>query len=199
MNSTGSERIKEVFKSMGYAFFEKGDFNLNIIGIRNMNDRDANTFNDELHLIYNENGQEVHKVYEFTTDPGLSYRTKPMNAKGCAILVPGQYRSAYAIGMHKGYKALVQKKNLKVYRDGNKDRKLDFDTMTIEEGNSFGINIHKAEKIPENVNTWSAGCQVFKKSADFAEFIKICEKSAKLYGDSFTYTLITTDEINNGM
>jgi hypothetical protein len=195
MNSAGSERIKEVFKSMGYAFFENGDFNLNIIGIRNLNGRDANTFNDELHLIYNENGQEVHKIYEFTVDPGLTYRTDPMNPKGCAILVPGQYRSVYALGMHKGYKALVQKKNMKVYRDGSKDRKLDFDTASIEEGSGFGINIHKAGKDSDSVNNWSAGCQVFKKESDFDGFIEICEKSAQKYGNSFTYTLITSEEI----
>ena len=56
----------------------------------------------------------------------------------------------------------------------------------------FGINIHRSAKKGEstNVNKWSAGCQVFKNSLDYDIFICICEKSAEIYGNSFTYTLL---------
>jgi len=39
------------------------------------------------------------------------------------------------------------------------------------------------------------GCQVFKKAADFEEFMKICRKSKDIHGNRFTYTLIETKDI----
>ena len=45
------------------------------------------------------------------------------------------------------------------------------------------------------MNNWSAGCQVFKKSSDFDEFMKLVDKQKKLYGNNFTYTLIDTRAI----
>ena len=100
------------------------------------------------------------------------------NAKGTAILVPGQYRGCWAIGKHNGkYKALVQIKPVKVYRDGNKDMIYDLLPETINEG-LFGINIHRSnEAITRNtVDMYSAGCQVFNNPNDFKNFIAICEK-----------------------
>jgi hypothetical protein len=45
------------------------------------------------------------------------------------------------------------------------------------------------------VENWSEGCQVFKRAADFEEFMTICRKSAKIHGASFTYTLIESKDI----
>jgi hypothetical protein len=45
------------------------------------------------------------------------------------------------------------------------------------------------------VENWSEGCQVFKKAADFEEFMKICRKSRDKHGNSFTYTLIESSDI----
>jgi hypothetical protein len=39
------------------------------------------------------------------------------------------------------------------------------------------------------------GCQVFKRVKDFDEFMKIVKKSAKIHGNSFTYTLIESNDI----
>ena len=52
-------------------------------------------------------------------------------------------------------------------------------------------------EIPDStyVENWSEGCQVFKKSADFEAFMKICRKSKDLHGNSFTYTLIESTDI----
>jgi hypothetical protein len=36
---------------------------------------------------------------------------------------------------------------------------------------------------------------VFKKSADFDEFMLIVKKAAALHGNSFTYTLLNSNEI----
>ena len=126
-----------------------------------------------------------------------------MNVDGTAILVPGQYRGAYKIGLHRGsYEALVQRGSgdkVKVYRDGNKDDILDMDPEDIAEGR-YGINIHKSssrDEGSENVDKWSAGCQVFSKpgSDGFEAFMALCNKSAEIYSDQFTYTLIVAPEL----
>jgi hypothetical protein len=115
------------------------------------------------------------------------------NVNGVARLVEGQYRGSHALGLHQGkYEALKQAKAVKVYRDPNKD--LTFDEKTIDEG-IFGINIHKAGQDSTWVENWSEGCQVFKRVKDFDEFMKIVKKSAKIHGNSFTYTLIESNDI----
>ena len=100
------------------------------------------------------------------------------------------------IRLHNGkYKALGQQKNVKVYRDKTKDMKFEFDPKTIDEG-MFGINIHRASTSESyNVENWSAGCQVFKRAKDFNQFLAICEKAAKIHGNSFTLTLLESKDI----
>ena len=69
-----------------------------------------------------------------------------------------------------------------------------YDESKIQEG-IFGINIHKAGADSTYVENWSEGCQVFKRVKDFDEFMKICKKSAKIHGNSFSYTLIESSDI----
>ena len=45
------------------------------------------------------------------------------------------------------------------------------------------------------VENWSEGCQVFKRSKDFDEFMAICRKAREKHGNSFTYTLIESTDI----
>lgn len=192
--------FEQLFKRKGYAYFTKGAYNLNIIGIRtNHNNEITNKFDDFLILIYNTpNGKNIRHIYDITTEPGTYYMQKGLlNPKGAAILVPGQYRGCWQIGLHRGkYKALCQKKAVKVYRDGNKDDKYDLKSETIEDG-IFGINIHRASQTSttNTVDKYSAGCQVFKINMQFQAFIRYCEKQRELYGNSFTYTLINEDDL----
>lgn len=69
-----------------------------------------------------------------------------------------------------------------------------FDEKTIQEG-IFGINIHKAGVDSTFVENWSEGCQVFKRSKDFDEFMAIVRKSKAVHGNSFTYTLINSNDL----
>ena len=115
----------------------------------------------------------------------------PLSSKGTAILVPGQYKSSYVVSKHRGqYDALCQRKPVKVYRDNNKDKVYNKDPKSIQEG-LFGINIHRAARRGDvdKVNGYSAGCQVFKRASDFNYFMKLVNKSKKIHGDLFTYTL----------
>ena len=192
------EQIESSVKSKGYVWFEdtnnKG-FDVNIIGVRNSStgQKVTNAFDDCLTLSYKENGELKFHCWPATTDPGKKGVLEYHNAAGVARLVEGQYRGSHTIRLHQGkYEALGQAKNVKVYRDANKD--LNYDENKIQEG-LFGINIHKAGADSTYVENWSEGCQVFKKSADFEEFMKICRKSRDIHGNSFTYTLIESTDI----
>lgn len=187
--------IEQAIKSKGYAWFDDGDYNLNIVGIRNSatGQRVTNLFDDSLVVSYKVAGTWVHRTWEITTDPGKKGVMEFHNPLGVARLVEGQYRGAWQIGLHKGkYEALTQLKPVKVYRDKNRD--LAYDETKITEG-IYGINIHKAGKVSTFVENWSEGCQVFKRTDAFDEFMRICKKSAQLYGNRFTYTLIESADI----
>ena len=192
------EQIETAVKSKGYVWFEdtanKG-YDVNIVGIRNAatGQKVTNAFDDYLTISYKENGQWKCHVWPATTDPGKKGVMESKNKDGVARLVEGQYRGSHIIRLHQGkYEALGQDKPVKVYRDANKD--MTYDENKITEG-VYGINIHKAGADSTYVENWSEGCQVFKKSADFEAFMKICRKSKDIHGNRFTYTLIETKDI----
>lgn len=190
------EEIKAIIKDKGYVWFDGGDYDVNTISFRNpkTGHKVTNQFDDLLTLTFRDNGNWIVKEYPVTVDPGTKPMQNPTNKKGCAILVPGQYRSTYTVRLHAGkHEALCQKndKPVKVYRDNTKDTVYNLDPTTIESG-VFGINIHRSSLSGESntVDHWSEGCTVFKKLRDFNEFMTIINKSKNLYGNSFTYTLI---------
>ena len=185
--------FKSILEKKGYKYFGEGDYNLNIIGVRSP--LKGNEFNDALCVEYWKGSNQYIHVAACTTDPGYKSLSHPQNIKGCAILVPGQYRGCWKIGLHKGqYEALVQCKPVKVYRDNNKDYYLDCDPRNIEEG-IFGINIHKAGISSTVVDGWSAGCTVFAKAAEFDDFMRLVKLSASEYGNRFTYTLLEEKDL----
>lgn len=192
------ENLKRIVLKKGYIFFDdknnKG-FDVNIIGIRNnMPGNDVtNYFDDWITISYKQNNEWQFKIWPATTDPGRKGVLEYHNINGVARVIPGQYRASHRIGLHQGkYEALVQNKPLKIFRDSNKD--LVFDENKIQEG-LFGINIHKAGKDSNLVENWSEGCQVFKRSADFDEFMNICNIAKKIHGNSFSYTLIESNDL----
>ena len=198
-NKCLNANFEKILSNKGYVFFNRGDYNLNIIGVRHKGSAVTNHFDDCLVVIYNTATEKnVKKVFPITTVPGMKAMKHPMASKGTAILKPGQYRGAYKIGYHKGkYKALVQSKPLPVYRDGNKDNKFDLNPTAIDNG-IFGINIHKAGDSTKGstlVDGWSYGCQVFQKNIDFSAFMRLVDRAASLYGNSFTYTLINEEDL----
>lgn len=189
------EQIEAAVKAKGYKYFENGDFNVNIIGVRNSStgNKVTNVFDDHLTISYKENGDWKFKIWPATTEPGKKGMLEGKATGGVAFVVPGQYPGSHQLGLHQGkYEALRQKANIKVYRDANKN--MTYDETKITEG-VYGINIHKAGANSTYVENWSEGCQVFKKSADFDAFMAICKKAATLGGNSFTYTLIESKDI----
>ena len=190
--------FEKLFKAKGYVWFTKGNYNLNIIGIRSNNkNKVTNKYDDMLVVDYNTGNGHKRVCYTITTEPGIYYIKNLCNSKGAAILVPGQYRGCWQIGLHRGkYKALCQKKEVKVYRDNNKNMIYDINPENIDKG-IFGINIHRSNETytRNTIDQYSAGCQVFNNPVEFNAFMRLCEEQRKLYGKSFTYTLINEEDM----
>ena len=196
------EQIKRTLEKKGYKWFDTGDYNVNIVGIRNAETagRVTNRFDDTMTISFKEDG--VWKYYEFdcTTDPGSHYMDAPIvESKGTAILKEGQYRGSHKIRKHQGrYEALGQCKPVTVYRDNNRDDIYNLNTENTDTG-LFGINIHRATKYAgkksTQVDKWSAGCQVIADNDDWRFFMKIMRKARDTWSNSFTYTLLNSNDI----
>lgn len=120
--------IKSVAEKNNFVVFENNSkpFNLNIWAIRN-NNRVAGAFDDTLLVFYkNAKGSWIFHDFKVTTDPSEISLLKRKVTRGVAIVRKGQYRNCWELGLHKGsYPALVQRGNLTVIRDFNKDNILD--------------------------------------------------------------------------
>jgi len=193
-----ADQLIETLKAKGYVIFENDtqEYNLNIIGIRAIS-REPNSFDDLFVVMWKYSGSWYFHVHTGTTDPGTYWLEHPLNKLGTAILKPGQYRGCWQLGLHQGkYDALTQRKKVTVLRDDDKDKELDFDTAKEETG-FFGINQHRANSKWESVQVdkWSAGCQVRNDPDEYDDFIYWCKQAEKLYGNSFTYTLIEEKDL----
>ena len=194
------EQVEAAVKAKDYKWFENGDYNVNIVGVRNSatDNKVTNKFDDWMTISYKVNGEWNFHCYDCTTDPGKYWVDNLLNPDGVAIVVPGQYRGSHQIGLHQGkYEALRQMKPIKVWRDDNEDNVYDHIADDIQEG-IFGINIHKAGSRVEGstqIDKWSAGCQVFSKESDFNEFMDVMYKARNTWSNSFTYTLIESKDI----
>ena len=201
-NKYNREQIKKAVEELGYKYFSTGEYNVNIIGIRNSDTegRVTNKFDDLITISYKcEHGGWLYNEYPCTTDPGDDWIDNPWVEKGCAILKPGQYKGSHKLRLHAGkYLALGQKENVTVYRDRNKNDIYEFDESTVDTG-VFGINIHRATalegKTSTNVDKWSAGCQVIASNDDWHAFLDICQTAREKWSNSFSYTLIESKNI----
>ena len=199
------EQIQTTVESKGYKWFHdngnKG-YDVNIVGVRNSTTkgRVTNAFDDKMTISYKcEEGYWHFHEYDCTTDPGTHWVKNILNPDGVAILKPGQYRGSHKIRLHQGkYEALGQKKPVTVYRDNNLNETYDYDNATT---GVYGINIHRATAKSSGKSTrvdkWSAGCQVIARNSDWHEFLNICKKAREIHGNSFSYTLIESKDLND--
>jgi len=192
------EQIEKAVKSQGYVWFDGAkDYDVNIVGVRNATpgQKVTNLFDDKLTLSYKINGEWFFHSWDATTEPGKKGVMQFHNSGGVARLVPDQYRGVYAVSMHQGkYQALCQRLgDVTVWRDKNRD--MDFDEIIRDTG-MFGINIHKAGTVSNFVENWSEGCQVFKRTKDFNDFMVLINRAKEIHGNHFTYTLLISSDIN---
>lgn len=192
-------QIQKVYKSKGYAIYTK-PYDINLYGIRTENS-ESNKFDDIGGFWCNDNkGNIIHHQFAITTDPGKNWLLAPMKKEGTAIMVPGQYRSLYKPGLHKGYPALVQIGIAKYVRDNNKDTKLNFELYRDPELAKIHVfqdiiasNYHGASrnKIVQWVGLYSAACQVaqdYRNIDLILEHVGLQNKAG--LGDKVTYTLL---------
>lgn len=192
-----AKNIRDIYAAKGYQFFDGGKpFNLNIFGVRTPDG--LNDWSDFLCILYR-NDRYAWQLFQTpaTTKSGLEGLRRPVNKDGTGILVPGQYAGVYRLDMHNGrHLALCQRNGpVKVYRDNNRDNVFDLNPETIQEG-LFGINIHSPFSDGPTIANRSVACQVPSTVSAWNVMLKLFQRSAELYGNSFTYTLFDSSDFS---
>lgn len=206
--------IKQSVINKGYKFFDSGNFNLNIIFVREDN-KITNYFTDKLYVLYYIAGNKQIFECNATTKPGIKGSIdSPITydgVTGTAIIKPNQYRSSFqfidSYNEFSKYPYLKQIKPLNYLRDGDKDYNIDDEIDSdgdsyIAKGQDnkiFGTHVHRmsnngATGFP--INNWSLGC-IGAEEPYFRIFVGLVRKSAKFYGDKFTVTILERKDIVN--
>lgn len=189
--------VQSIVIARGYKFFTGANYDLNLVGFRSAAAVAGNLFDDAMACAYlDDKGAKCCEVWPITTDPGTYYLRFPENPRGTAIVVPGQYRGLWHIGLHHGeYEALTQVGEVAVYRDASRDDVATLDPKLIQRG-VFGINGHRAGESSTRVDRWSAGCQVHARRRNFVRMMALAYLQVQHHPQSttFTYTLIDASE-----
>lgn len=215
-------KIIKVLKSKNYIVYTE-PFKVNLVGVRTQYKGDvySNKFVDKLYVFYiNDKGKWVIKNYNISTIPGTRKKITQedvskgvpieflgkkislkkwcsyLRPKGLGILVPAQYINIFQMGEFAGERALKARDKQLVYRDKsfNDDRILYEDKPQSE---SVGMHLHKAFPSGLNVDNWSEGCQVLPSKKIIDSLFEIFELHRKLHGNIFTYTLITSRDMDS--
>lgn len=168
-------------------------YNINNVGIRTRGE--INKFDDHfLSYWLNEKGTYDYFFQNgFTTKAGLIYEENPINELGCATIVQGQYD--YILGKYHGKDALRQNGKLIVYRDSVQDNKHNFINPREDNADSC-IHLHWMFGL-DKVGKASAGCNGFSSLKKHNKLFEIINKSAKIYGNNFKYSVIEKDYLND--
>jgi hypothetical protein len=192
------QELKSIMADKGYKFFNSA-WSVNVIGIRNP--ESTNKFGCTMCIAYrDDNFQPIVEYFPCTTVPGTHWLLNPLSSNGAAIIMEGQYRGVYKVGIHnrsrpsKSYAALEQVKPMKYFRDNNKNSIVDANGKVYS--GIFKTNIHRASStwVSQFVDKWSAGCQVITGPENWKKFMKICSNSTLRYGNSITYTLLNKND-----
>lgn len=167
----------------------------NVVGVRGylvasgVVENIGNRFNDTIFLAWvDRDGKKQIRSWVASVDPGLYYySTRPINPKGCAHLLPGQYW--YQPGPHNGKPAFIQAEPVWVARSNSAN----YTDRSHKEQGVFWINIHPAFAWSDQagVDASSAGCQVIKAAgwADWRwlDFYNTLKRDVR---PKFQYTLL---------
>ena len=177
-------------RAKGFVTFAK-PYDLNLIGLRAMPGK-PDAFDDLFCIVYTDDAAKLQiEAFPCTTDPGLYHLQNPKYPSGTGIVVPGQYRRCWTLGLHQQkYPALVQRGNITIALDANRDGVLDYGSRRVT-GDSYGINCHHAGRRSTVVGKWSAGCQVLANLADDDRKMELCRlQVAHGHGEWFSYALL---------
>lgn len=214
--------ILGVLKDKKYNIFSR-PYELNIVGVRDsfVGQPYTNKFTDKLYAMWkDDNGQWQIKYWKFSTMPGSQRKVVDediqkgvpkellgqkismkkwcsyIRKQGIAILAPAQYVNSFIIGEHAGDRALKSINKQTIYRD----KAFDSDLIVFSTGlltENVGIHIHRGYQGGIFVSNWSEGCQIFSSSTDLNNFFNLCDKHQSRYGNNFSYTLITSKDVDN--
>lgn len=200
------ENLKKICQKKGYAFFENGDYNLNIIAVRE-NDNFENEFSDTLYVAY-----KVKGVWELYTSVwttlagtlGFGGEKNPLTGQftgtgvdGVAVILEGQYRGAFRFENNLSwlnFPYLRQVKPLKYLRDNDKNGLITRNGKVYEANYQTHLHRMTNDNVTRNqVNTiteaWSQGCNG-SPHPNFKELINLVTLSSQIYGNIFTYTML---------
>jgi hypothetical protein len=187
--------MKEQIVSLDYGFDENSNW-INLVGVRGFwhGEVVSNTFNlynDTIFALWIDEEERTHmESFDASCDPG---RLAKPTEKGVAHLMEGQY--FFSKGLHRGqYRALSQASPVRVkrYFDDDRERLKPY----LDEG-FFGINIH-CGGISDEVNNWSAGCQIIKggvKGPQWSRFEHLIYEVASPGQKRFRYSLLRGESL----
>jgi len=150
-----------------------------------------NHFNDLRLLIRVEHGgvPKIVGKWEATTEPGKYWTEKPMNKNGAARIKFGQWK-CWSRGVHnKHHEALVQTRELEVFRDPQKRYQRYGSTFR----GLFGINQHHGYDLRvHDLARSSAGCLVGRTTAGHSAFMRLVKDDARFKASGGSYRFMTT-------
>ncbi|MGM9512957.1 peptidoglycan-binding domain-containing protein [Roseateles sp. DB2] len=165
---------------------------------------EANVFNDlRVVLRINTSGEpEIAGAWEGTTGPGYYYvKLQKLDPQGAARIALGQFKS-WSVGMHPrgtpaiAHEALVQVKEITVYRDLNEDFRREDDRQFT---GLFGINQHSGYNRPvDDIGNASAGCLVGRTKSGHQAFMALVKADPRYLanrGFRFMTTVITAADL----
>lgn len=183
-----------MFARFGYTWFT-GEYNLNIFGIRS-NSNSSVAFDDLLCVAYQHGGKDMIYLCDCTLNPGTYWLQNLMDKGGAAIIKEGNYRGLFKKGYYLGKPSLLQVGLITVYRDGNRDSFIDLGGLQTT-GN-YGIFMHEHHQgvnEAKEIGKSSAGCIVPKRNSDFYAVIDLCDKQIPIWGNSFSFSLFTENDL----
>ena len=194
--------IKQLVLDAGYEFFEEGNYNLNMIWERT-SDKFTNMFTDFLHTLYMIDGTPIKITLPATTKAslyGVGGVTNPVTG-GTAIIVPGQYKSAWQFTMGNGtgiapwgkpYFQQIQ--GINYYRDDTKDDTID--EINLETNKIYGTNWHVMGEPLSSTRpgslSWSEGCMGISEQDMISVLLPILTKANAIWGNVYTGTILKT-------
>lgn len=194
---TDKELLNRVKELDSFKEYPKGRW---IIGVRSKDDL-PNKYDDKF---YEYEGTDFIRVLTGTTNPGLTILKggyKRFNKIGSAILKSDMwYYNVWMYGLHRGKQPALRQRGAKVivYRDGDMDGKSE--EIGASTKGWYGINYHtntynfsEANKkvVVDDINSWSAGCQVINQREQYLEQMKWYEKALEIGQQKFvSYVLI---------
>ena len=147
-----------------------------IIGVQSQEDT-FNLFDDKFYVY---DGNQFKLTSPGTTNVGKTalLNFTQYNLEGAAVWKTDMFYSGlYFPGLHKGrMKALRQVKDIFYFRDSDMDEKVE-EQGELHNGIIY-VNMHGVDydpfsnKIKQNINGWSFGCQVWCKMSDYRLMIK---------------------------